>query len=73
MKEAAESITYPIKRLDVLINNAGAHFPNYIETGVGFESMVCNQFKAPDRLVELSLTNSQNHLKRHCPDQRQRA
>ena len=31
-KEAAESITYAVKRLDVLINNAGAHFPKYRET-----------------------------------------
>jgi NAD(P)-dependent dehydrogenase (short-subunit alcohol dehydrogenase family) len=47
MKEAAESITYPIKRLDVLINNAGAHFPNYIETSEGFESTLALNYLSP--------------------------
>jgi NAD(P)-dependent dehydrogenase (short-subunit alcohol dehydrogenase family) len=31
-KEAADSITKVVDRLDVLINNAGAHFPKYRET-----------------------------------------
>ena len=46
-KEAAESITYAIKRLDVLINNAGAHFPNYIETSEGFESTLALNYLSP--------------------------
>ncbi|MCP4370994.1 MAG: SDR family oxidoreductase [Deltaproteobacteria bacterium] len=37
-KEAAESITKVVDRLDVLINNAGAYFPEYRETSEGFES-----------------------------------
>ncbi|MGD2270102.1 MAG: SDR family NAD(P)-dependent oxidoreductase [Desulfobacterales bacterium] len=46
-KEAAESITYAVKRLDVLINNAGAHFPNYIETSEGFESTLALNYLSP--------------------------
>jgi NAD(P)-dependent dehydrogenase (short-subunit alcohol dehydrogenase family) len=46
-KEAAESITYAIKHLDVLINNAGAHFPNYIETSEGFESTLALNYLSP--------------------------
>ncbi len=37
-KEAAESITKVVDRLDVLINNAGAYFPKQRETPDGFES-----------------------------------
>ena len=37
-KEAAENIIKVIDRLDVLINNAGAHFPKYKETSEGIES-----------------------------------
>jgi len=46
-KEAAESITYAVKRLDVLINNAGAHFPKYIETSEGFESTLALNYLSP--------------------------
>ena len=46
-KEAAENITYAVKRLDVLINNAGAHFPNYIETSEGFESTLALNYLSP--------------------------
>ena len=37
-KEAAESITKVVDRLDILINNAGAFFQTYRETAEGFES-----------------------------------
>jgi len=37
-KEAADSIINFVDRLDVIINNAGAHFPKYRETPEGFES-----------------------------------
>ena len=33
-KEAEESITKVVDRLDVLINNAGAYFPKYRETSL---------------------------------------
>ena len=46
-KEAAVSIIYAVKRLDVLINNAGAHFPNYIETSEGFESTLALNYLSP--------------------------
>jgi NAD(P)-dependent dehydrogenase (short-subunit alcohol dehydrogenase family) len=46
-KEAAVSITYAVKRLDVLINNAGAHFPKYIETSEGFESTLALNYLSP--------------------------
>ena len=46
-KEAAGSITYAVKRLDVLINNAGAHFPKYIETSEGFESTLALNYLSP--------------------------
>ena len=46
-KEAAESITYAVKRLDALINNAGAHFPKYIETSEGFESTLALNYLSP--------------------------
>jgi NAD(P)-dependent dehydrogenase (short-subunit alcohol dehydrogenase family) len=46
-KEAAESIPYAVKRLDVLINNVGAHFPKYIETSEGFESTLALNYLSP--------------------------
>jgi len=46
-KETAGSITYAVKRLDVLINNAGAHFPKYIETSEGFESTLALNYLSP--------------------------
>jgi len=46
-KEAAESIAGVIDRLDVLINNAGAHFPKYRETREGFESTLALNYLSP--------------------------
>ena len=46
-KEAAESITKVVDRLDVLINNAGTHFPKYIETSEGFESTLALNYLSP--------------------------
>jgi NAD(P)-dependent dehydrogenase (short-subunit alcohol dehydrogenase family) len=46
-KEAAESITKVIDRLDVLINNAGAYFPKYRETSEGFESTLALNYLSP--------------------------
>jgi NAD(P)-dependent dehydrogenase (short-subunit alcohol dehydrogenase family) len=46
-KEAAERITKVVERLDVLINNAGAHFPKYIETPEGFESTLALNYLSP--------------------------
>lgn len=46
-KEAAESITKVVDRLDVLINNAGAHFPKYRETLEGFESTLALNYLSP--------------------------
>jgi NAD(P)-dependent dehydrogenase (short-subunit alcohol dehydrogenase family) len=46
-KEAADSITKVVDRLDVLINNAGAHFPKYRETPEGFESTLALNYFSP--------------------------
>ena len=46
-KEAAESITKIVDRLDVLINNAGAFFPTYRETAEGFESTLALNYLSP--------------------------
>ncbi len=46
-KEAAESITKVVDRLDVLINNAGAYFPKYRETPEGFESTLALNYLSP--------------------------
>ena len=46
-KEAAESIAKVVDRLDVLINNAGAHFPKYRETSEGFESTLALNYLSP--------------------------
>ena len=46
-KEAADSITRVVDRLDVLINNAGAHFPKYRETPEGFESTLALNYLSP--------------------------
>ena len=45
--EAAESIGKMVDRLDVLINNAGAHFPIYTETTEGFESTLALNYLSP--------------------------
>ena len=56
-KEAADSITKVVDRLDVLINNAGAHFPKYRETPEGFESTLALNYLSPflltHHLIEL--------------------
>jgi retinol dehydrogenase-14 len=46
-KEAAESISKVVDRLDVLINNAGAYFPKYIVTSEGFESTLVLNYLSP--------------------------
>lgn len=46
-KEAADSINNVVDRLDVLINNAGAHFPKYKETPEGFESTLALNYLSP--------------------------
>jgi NAD(P)-dependent dehydrogenase (short-subunit alcohol dehydrogenase family) len=46
-KEAAESITKVVDRLDVLINNAGAYFPKYRVTSEGFESTLALNYLSP--------------------------
>ena len=46
-KEAAETIINSVDRLDVLINNAGAHFPIYQETSEGFESTLALNYLSP--------------------------
>jgi len=46
-KDAADSITRVVNRLDVLINNAGAHFPKYRETPDGFESTLALNYLSP--------------------------
>ena len=46
-KEAAESIGKIVDRLDVLINNAGAHFPKYKVTPEGFESTLALNYLSP--------------------------
>ena len=50
-KEAAESITKVVDRLDVLINNAGAYFPKYRETSEGFESTLALNYLSPFLLI----------------------
>jgi NAD(P)-dependent dehydrogenase (short-subunit alcohol dehydrogenase family) len=56
-KEAADSIAKVVDRLDVLINNAGAHFPKYRETPEGFESTLALNYLSPflltHHLIEL--------------------
>jgi NAD(P)-dependent dehydrogenase (short-subunit alcohol dehydrogenase family) len=46
-KEDADSIINLVDRLDVLINNAGAHFPKYRETPEGFESTLALNYLSP--------------------------
>jgi len=46
-EEAADSIAKVVDRLDVLINNAGAHFPKYRETPEGFESTLALNYLSP--------------------------
>ena len=46
-KEAADSITKVVDHLDVLINNAGNHFPKYKETPEGFESTLALNYLSP--------------------------
>jgi len=45
--EAAERISKMVDRLDVLINNAGNHFPNYKITSEGFESTLALNYLSP--------------------------
>ena len=46
-KQAAESIIKIVDRIDVFINNAGAHFPKYVETSEGFESTWALNYLSP--------------------------
>jgi NAD(P)-dependent dehydrogenase (short-subunit alcohol dehydrogenase family) len=45
--KAANSLDKIIERLDVLINNAGAHFPRYKVTSEGFESTLALNYLSP--------------------------
>ncbi|MFC1679289.1 SDR family NAD(P)-dependent oxidoreductase [Elusimicrobiota bacterium] len=46
-QEAAEEIAKVADHLDVLINNAGAHFPKYSVTPEGFESTLALNYLSP--------------------------
>ena len=46
-KDAADSIAKVVDRLNVLINNAGAHFPKHRETPEGFESTLALNYLSP--------------------------
>jgi len=46
-KRAAENITKLVDRLDVLINNAGSHFPKYSVTSEDFESTLALNYLSP--------------------------
>jgi NAD(P)-dependent dehydrogenase (short-subunit alcohol dehydrogenase family) len=46
-KEAAKSIDKIVNRVDVLINNAGAHFPKYKVTHEDFESTLALNYLSP--------------------------
>jgi NAD(P)-dependent dehydrogenase (short-subunit alcohol dehydrogenase family) len=46
-RDAAVTIAKAVNRLDVLINNAGAHFPKYRETREGFESTLALNYLSP--------------------------
>jgi NAD(P)-dependent dehydrogenase (short-subunit alcohol dehydrogenase family) len=46
-KEAAKSIDKIVNRMDVLINNAGAHFPKYRVTHEDFESTLALNYLSP--------------------------
>ena len=46
-EEAAQRISKSVDRLDVLINNAGAHFPKYSVTSEGFESTLALNYLSP--------------------------
>ena len=46
-REAAADITAVVDRVDVLVNNAGAHFPEYRETSEGFESTLALNYLSP--------------------------
>ena len=50
--QAAESIARIDDRLDVLINNAGAHFPKYAITSEGFESTLALNYLSPFLLTQ---------------------
>ena len=64
-KEAAESIATLVDRLDVLINNAGAHFSKYKITKDGFESTLALNYLSPflftNRLLELMEKTASKH------------
>ena len=56
-KKAAEGIVRVVDRLDVLINNAGAHFPKYRETFEGFESTLALNYFSPFLLTHHLIEN----------------
>lgn len=64
-KEAANSVTKVVDRLDVLINNAGAHFPKYRETHEGFESTLAvnylSSFLLTHHLTDLMKQTASNY------------
>ena len=54
-KEAAESISQVVDRVDVLINNAGAYFPKHNLTFEGFESTLALNYLSPFLLTHCLL------------------
>jgi NAD(P)-dependent dehydrogenase (short-subunit alcohol dehydrogenase family) len=56
-KEAAESIVKIVDRVDVLINNAGAHFSKHQTTSEGFESTLALNYLSPFLLTHHLIAN----------------
>jgi NAD(P)-dependent dehydrogenase (short-subunit alcohol dehydrogenase family) len=64
-KEAAERISKVVDRLDVLINNAGAYFPQYRETSEGFESTLALNYLSPFLLAHHLITRMEKTASEH--------
>jgi NAD(P)-dependent dehydrogenase (short-subunit alcohol dehydrogenase family) len=63
--EAAKSIDKIVDRLDVLINNAGAHFPRYKVTSEGFESTLALNYLSPFLLTHHLLDQMEQTASRY--------
>ena len=64
-KEAAENISKVVDRIDVLINNAGAHFPTYRVTPEGFESTLALNYLSPFLLTHHLVGPMEKTASRH--------